>query len=245
MKSLRPHISTGWLATGGLLRRSAAPTRVAALGSSTGALRRLHHQAQNETTGPAQGSATSVSSTNSTTPQAPPRRALLCGRVSSHPHVHCMNPLATKSLHLPRRQASYNTKATASEESTSHGVKTGTWQYVVADPSTSTALIIDPVLDYDPTTLAVTTQSPDVLLSLVKDKSYNVDRIVETYAPVDHLTASLHLQRRLAQEQGYKPLIGIGKRIEQVQELFGVLPEDYGGLLTSSLKTMRASALAN
>ncbi|KAK7423695.1 hypothetical protein QQX98_000885 [Neonectria punicea] len=168
-----------------------------------------------------------------------------------------MNPLATKSLRMPRRQASYSTKAIA-EEPTIHGVfetKTGTWQYVVADPSTLTAVIIDPVLDYDPTTLAVTTQSPDALLSLVKEKGYNVDRILETHAHADHLTASAYLQKRLAQEQGYKPLIGIGKRIEQVQELFGqkygVLPEEYGGVFDKlfdddesfSIGELRATAM--
>lgn len=109
-------------------------------------------------------------------------------------------------------------------EPTIHNVfesKTGTWQYVVADPTTSTAVIIDPVLDYDPATQVITTESADALLSLVKEKGYKVDKILETHAHADHLTAASYLQRRLAQEQGHRPPIGIGKRIGQVQKLFG------------------------
>jgi glyoxylase-like metal-dependent hydrolase (beta-lactamase superfamily II) len=98
--------------------------------------------------------------------------------------------------------------------------KTGTFQYVVVDPSTSTAVIIDPVLDYDPATQAVNTQSADALLALVKEKGYKVDMILETHAHADHLTASTYLQRLLAQRQTHKPPIGIGKRIGQVQKLF-------------------------
>ncbi|GFF43298.1 probable metallo-hydrolase BURPS1710b_2304 [Aspergillus lentulus] len=109
-------------------------------------------------------------------------------------------------------------------EPTIHNVfesKTGTWQYVVADPTTSTAVIIDPVLDYDPATQVITTESADALLSLIKEKGYKVDKILETHAHADHLTAASYLQRRLAQEQGHRPPIGIGKRIGQVQKLFG------------------------
>lgn len=98
---------------------------------------------------------------------------------------------------------------------------TGTWQYVVADPSTLHAVIIDPVLDYSPSDHAITTPSADKLLSLVRRHGYKVDMILETHAHADHLTAASYLQQRLAQEQGHRPLIGIGKRIDAIQELFG------------------------
>lgn len=98
---------------------------------------------------------------------------------------------------------------------------TGTWQYVVADPATSKAVIIDPVLDYNPTSQVITTKSAGFLLALIEENGYHVDRILETHAHADHLTAASYLQSRLAQLQGHKPLIGIGKRITQVQNLFG------------------------
>lgn len=98
--------------------------------------------------------------------------------------------------------------------------KTGTWQYVVADPVTSSAAIIDPVLDFEPATQALTTGSADALLSLVREHGYKVDLILETHAHADHVTAGSYLQMRLCQMQGYKPPIGIGKRIARIQDLF-------------------------
>ncbi|KAL9474293.1 hypothetical protein ACSS6W_008673 [Trichoderma asperelloides] len=98
---------------------------------------------------------------------------------------------------------------------------TGTWQYVVADPSTMTAAIIDPVLDYDRTSQSLTTHTADELLALVKEKGYKVDWVLETHVHADHLTAASYLQKRLAEEQGYKPSVAIGKRIGQVQRFFG------------------------
>ncbi|KAE8381199.1 beta-lactamase-like protein [Aspergillus bertholletiae] len=146
-------------------------------------------------------------------------------RAWSYNSTRSMHSVATKiSSAVTNGQASYSTEATAAGEPTIHAVfetKTGTWQYVVADPSTSAAVIIDPVLDYDPAALAVTTSAADTLLKLVKEKSYKVDRILETHAHADHLTAASYLQNRLTQEYGHKPSIGIGKRIGEVQKLFG------------------------
>ncbi|OJI82462.1 hypothetical protein ASPTUDRAFT_148497 [Aspergillus tubingensis CBS 134.48] len=100
--------------------------------------------------------------------------------------------------------------------------KTGTWQYIVADPSTSAAVIIDSVLDYDPETQIITTATADGLLSLIEEKGYTVQRILETHAHADHLTAASYLAHRLSQRPGsQRPPICIGKRITQVQQHFG------------------------
>ncbi|KAH0167180.1 putative metallo-beta-lactamase domain protein, partial [Aureobasidium melanogenum] len=117
--------------------------------------------------------------------------------------------------------------------------RTGTWQYVVSDPSTKTAVIIDPVLDYDSTTQMITADTADSILSLVKEKGLHVERILETHVHADHITAASYLQHRLAQEQDHKPLICIGKRIVQVQELFGqryqIPAEEYEGVFDKLL----------
>jgi glyoxylase-like metal-dependent hydrolase (beta-lactamase superfamily II) len=102
---------------------------------------------------------------------------------------------------------------------------TGTWQYVVSDPNTKSAVIIDPVLDYDPIKAAMSTGSADAILKTVKDNGLKIEMIIETHAHADHLTAASYLQSALARSQGSKPLIGIGKLIRQVQTLFG---ERYG-----------------
>ncbi|KAK3898111.1 hypothetical protein C8A05DRAFT_38312 [Staphylotrichum tortipilum] len=100
--------------------------------------------------------------------------------------------------------------------------QTSTWQYVVADPTTKAAVIIDPVLDFDPARNAVTTASADALLALVHEHGYTVDRLLETHVHADHLTAAKYLQHRLAESQGAerRPALGIGKRIGGVQERF-------------------------
>lgn len=117
--------------------------------------------------------------------------------------------------------------------------RTGTWQYVVSDPSTKTAVIIDPVLDYDSTTQMITADTADSILSLVKEKGLRVERILETHVHADHITAASYLHHRLAQEQDHKPLICIGKRIVQVQELFGqryqIPAEEYEGVFDKLL----------
>jgi len=136
-------------------------------------------------------------------------------------------PTRSYPLHSRKQQlAAYSTgaPAAAADQPVVHDVfetATGTWQYVVADPATSVAVIIDPVLDYDPVTQVITTTSADALLALVKEKGYKIDKILESHAHADHLTAASYLQSRLAREQGSRPAICIGKRIGVIQALFG------------------------
>ncbi|KAK4167505.1 putative beta-lactamase hydrolase-like protein [Cladorrhinum sp. PSN259] len=146
-----------------------------------------------------------------------------CRRPSSRlPIIHPF-PRLDPIIHT----ASYST-ALPSNEPTIHPVfehKSGTFQYLVADPSTKKAAIIDPVLDYDKCSQTITTTTADALLSLVREKGYTISLILETHAHADHLTSSFYLQRRLTEQQGTKPPVCIGKRIGQVQMLFG---ERYG-----------------
>lgn len=102
-----------------------------------------------------------------------------------------------------------------------HDPKTGTWQYIVGDAKTKNAIIIDPVLDFDPATQTINTTTADSLMSLVKAKGYQVQRILETHIHADHLTAAAYLQSALERTQGSKPSICIGKRIREVQRMFG------------------------
>ncbi len=99
-----------------------------------------------------------------------------------------------------------------------------------ADPSTLPAVIIDPVLDYDRTTQVVTTTSASALLSLIRSKNCTI----RDTCHADHVTATSFLQLQLIKEQGPRPAIGIGKRINGVQEPFaqryGVRAEEYEGV---------------
>ncbi|OAA62339.1 metallo-beta-lactamase superfamily protein [Cordyceps fumosorosea ARSEF 2679] len=99
---------------------------------------------------------------------------------------------------------------------------TATWQYIVACPETKRAAIIDPVLDFDPSTLTLSTASADSLLRIVREHNYVVDLLLETHAHADHLTAAGYLQRQLHRTQGGSapPATATGHRIRGVQERF-------------------------
>lgn len=139
-------------------------------------------------------------------------------------------------------------------EPTIHSIfenKTGSWQYIVADPSTGTAIIIDAVLDYDLATQEIRTSSADTLLSLIRKEGYSVSMILETHAHADHLTAASYLQARLAQEQGadHRPAIGIGEHIGQVQRVFGekygISPDEYRNVFDRLLRDNETFALGS
>lgn len=121
------------------------------------------------------------------------------------------------------------TAAMAEGQPTVHDVfepKTGTWQYVVADPDTLKAVIIDPVLDFDLATQVISTTTADSLLALVKEKGYQICMILETHAHADHLTAASYLRYRIGTGcDGLKPLVIAGQRIREMQEAIG---EKYG-----------------
>ena len=55
---------------------------------------------------------------------------------------------------------------------------TSTWQYIVTDPKTTEAVIVDPVLDYDPASGTVTTSTADGLVSFVELNGLKVSKIL-------------------------------------------------------------------
>ena len=64
---------------------------------------------------------------------------------------------------------------------------TFTVTYLVADPETRAAVIIDPVLDYDPKSGRTATKSADAVLAGAKCADLRIDWILETHAHADHL----------------------------------------------------------
>jgi len=94
---------------------------------------------------------------------------------------------------------------------------TNTISYVVSDPATARAAILDSVLDYDAAAGRTSTGSADRLIAYVRAQGLTVDWILETHAHADHLTAAPYLQ----QEVGGR--IGIGRHITEVQKVFGEL----------------------
>jgi len=98
-----------------------------------------------------------------------------------------------------------------------HEPVTGTVSYIVADPATKRAAIVDPVLNYDAASGRTGSESADELLAEVKKRGLTVEWILETHVHADHLTAAAYL----------KPLTGakiaIGSNIATVQRTFGAM----------------------
>jgi glyoxylase-like metal-dependent hydrolase (beta-lactamase superfamily II) len=96
---------------------------------------------------------------------------------------------------------------------------TNTWSHVVAAGSGMPAAIIDPVLDFDPVTGRVGSESAAAILACVHAHRLEVKWILETHAHADHLTAADWLKRRLAAD-GPAPRVAIGAGIVDVQREF-------------------------
>lgn len=68
--------------------------------------------------------------------------------------------------------------------------ETFTVSYVVSDPATGHAAVIDPVLDYDASAGRTTTTSADTLIDYVIASGLTVDWVLETHIHADHLSAA-------------------------------------------------------
>ena len=92
-----------------------------------------------------------------------------------------------------------------------------TFSYVVADPATRHAAIIDPVLDYDAAAGRTGTLSAQTLVDFVRSGGFTLAWILETHAHADHVSAAQYIKHELGGR------IAIGEGIRQVQAGFGRL----------------------
>ena len=92
--------------------------------------------------------------------------------------------------------------------------QTWTVTYVVWDPATRRAAVIDPVLDYDFKSGHTGTTSADQVLACVAENALHVDWILETHAHADHLSGARYLQRHVGGK------VAIGENIRAVQATF-------------------------
>jgi glyoxylase-like metal-dependent hydrolase (beta-lactamase superfamily II) len=93
--------------------------------------------------------------------------------------------------------------------------ETFTASYVIADPETGIAAIIDSVLDFDQPSGRTSTASADAIIAYVRERRLTVEWLLETHAHADHLSAAPYLQDRLGGR------IAIGREIRAVQKVFG------------------------
>ncbi|OGN43229.1 MAG: MBL fold metallo-hydrolase [Caulobacterales bacterium RIFCSPHIGHO2_01_FULL_70_19] len=91
---------------------------------------------------------------------------------------------------------------------------TNTVSYLVADPATRQAAVIDPVLDYDPATGAFDTRSAAAILAGAERLGLKIVWALETHVHADHLSAAPFFKARTG------AAVGIGEHIRDVQRIF-------------------------
>lgn len=92
---------------------------------------------------------------------------------------------------------------------------TNTLTYVVYDEQTKDAIVIDPVLDYDPASSTYSTESVDKVHAFIQQQGLHLHAILETHAHADHLTGAQFLKEKYP----HAPLM-IGAHIKMVQKTF-------------------------
>ncbi|HZV18250.1 MAG TPA: MBL fold metallo-hydrolase [Sphingobium sp.] len=91
---------------------------------------------------------------------------------------------------------------------------TNTISYLVADPETGDAAVIDPVLDFDLASGEADIRSAERIVATARERGWRIVMILETHAHADHLSAAPFIK---AHTGGW---IGIGEHIRDVQRIF-------------------------
>ena len=90
-----------------------------------------------------------------------------------------------------------------------------TVSYVVTDPATKKAAIIDSVMDFDYASGTISYDHADMIIEYVTTQKLDVEWLIETHVHADHLSAAPYIQQKLGGK------LGISDRISEVQKVFG------------------------
>lgn len=91
---------------------------------------------------------------------------------------------------------------------------TNTISYLVSDPVTRRAAVIDPVLDFDHRNGTVDVRSVQAVLAAADKEGLKIEWALETHAHADHLSGAPYIKARTG------AMIGIGEHIREVQRIF-------------------------
>ena len=91
---------------------------------------------------------------------------------------------------------------------------TNTVTYVVADPDSGRAAIVDPVLDFTAASGRTSTRSADAVIEFVREREFSIDWLLETHVHADHLSGAPCLREALGGK------IAIGEQVTAVQSTF-------------------------
>lgn len=90
----------------------------------------------------------------------------------------------------------------------------GTLSYVLSDPATGAAAVIDPVLGFDIVSGRTDAAQSEAICEFIRDRGLRLRWILETHAHADHLSAAQHVKARLGGD------VAIGTGICDVQRHF-------------------------
>jgi glyoxylase-like metal-dependent hydrolase (beta-lactamase superfamily II) len=91
---------------------------------------------------------------------------------------------------------------------------TNTVTYLVGDPATKKAAVIDPVLDYDHKSGKASMASADAVLAKARQDGFTIAWVLETHVHADHLSGAPYIKLKTGAK------VGIGERIREVQQIF-------------------------
>jgi glyoxylase-like metal-dependent hydrolase (beta-lactamase superfamily II) len=91
---------------------------------------------------------------------------------------------------------------------------TNTVSYLVADPISKLAAVIDPVLNYDHKSGEASVASADAILARAADAGFKIEWILETHVHADHLSGAPYLKLKTDAK------VAIGEHIRDVQKIF-------------------------
>lgn len=99
---------------------------------------------------------------------------------------------------------------------------TNSISYLVAEPARKAAAVIDAVLDFDPASGKLSTESAERILAAADSQGLRIEWLLETHPHADHLSAAAWLKERTGAK------IGIGRGILEVQRNFGAVFDPCG-----------------
>ena len=91
---------------------------------------------------------------------------------------------------------------------------TNTVSYLVADPITMQAVVIDPVLNYDHKSGEASVASVGAILRKAAEENFKIVMVLETHVHADHLSGAPYIKLKTGAK------VAIGEHIKDVQQIF-------------------------
>jgi glyoxylase-like metal-dependent hydrolase (beta-lactamase superfamily II) len=91
---------------------------------------------------------------------------------------------------------------------------TNTVSYLVADPVSKDAAVVDPVLNYDHKSGEAKVTSADAILQKAATEGFKIGWVLETHVHADHLSGAPYFKLKTGAK------VAIGEHIRQVQQIF-------------------------